>query len=82
MDIDITDMIQVTNGKNSNWSIYFNREKGILYSVANDKDCNNSQFGDLPHLIKMIRKGFYTKEQFTEAGLELIGKNKLKIWED
>lgn len=82
MDVDISNMIQITNGKDSNWSIYLNEESGIMYSMANDKDCNNSQFGDLPHLIKMIRKGFYQKEQFTEAGLKIIGKNKPKIWED
>ena len=52
MDVDISNMIQITNGKDSNWSIYLNEESGIMYSMANDKDCNNSQFGNLPHLIK------------------------------
>lgn len=82
MDVDISNMIQITNGKDSNWSIYLNEENGILYSVANDKDCNNSQFGDFPHLIKMIRKGFYCKEQFTETGLKFIEKHRRNIWEE
>lgn len=65
-------MIIKLTTSNRNWDKYLDTETNYIRSVAIIPGCDDSQFGSLDHLVKLIANGHYTLKDFTQEGIRYI----------
>lgn len=72
MQINTTNMQQVTCETDTNWNIYCDSRR-VMYAVAVRDGCKDSYFGDIKHIIGLIYDyNSFKESDFTIYGMSLI----------